>query len=121
MKRLVFRLNHVPAEEADGVRDVLRSNGIDFYETDAGRWGFSMAAIWVTDSDDYDRARELIDAFQAEHTEKVRSEFAEAKRAGTTETVFSRFRHHPVAVLFLIAFVVFILYVSLMPFVDLGG
>lgn len=121
MKRLVFRLNHAPPDEADGVRDVLEANGIEFYETDAGRWGFSMAGIWVTHADDYDRAREVIESFQAEHTERIRSEYAEAKRNGEVETVFSRFRRNPGAILFLVAFVLFILYVSLMPFIDLGG
>ena len=39
MATLLFRLRHVPDDEADDVRALLEENGIDFYETTPGNWG----------------------------------------------------------------------------------
>lgn len=120
MAKLVFRLNEVPLEEADRVREILMEAGIDFYETEAGRWGFSVAGIWLKDDSEFDRSRMLIEEFQQKHVQRMRAEYADKRAQGETETFLSRLWHMPLQVLFLAAFVAAVLYFSLMPFLSLG-
>ena len=75
MAKLVFRLNDVPDQEADDVRALLLEHDIDFYETSAGKWGFSVAGIWLKHNEDTEQARNLIDNYQRQRTEQVRKEF----------------------------------------------
>lgn len=112
MPTLVFRLRNVPDDEADEVRALLDEGRIDWYETSAGNWGIAMPGLWVKNSDEAPRARTLIDAYQNER----------ATRMATTrgqESAFARLRERPVATLAIIAFCLFILYVSIDPFIAL--
>ena len=95
MARIVFRLNQVPEPEAEAVRALLSEQGFDFYETHEGRWGLSVAAIWLKNDDDFERARALIDAFQAEHTATMRDEFEQAQREGKIPTFWQLLRSNP--------------------------
>ncbi len=70
MSRQVFRLNGVGEEEHNEVCNLLKRYGIDYYETSAGRWGFGIAAIWINDQEEALRARELIDIYQQQRTER---------------------------------------------------
>ena len=60
MSILIFRLNGVGDEEADDVRQILIDNKLAFYESSAGRWGISVAAIWLQDESQADRAQALL-------------------------------------------------------------
>jgi len=74
MAKIVFRLASVSDEEAQGVRDALENVGVPFYETPAGKFGWSMPAIWIKNNEDYVIAREVIDKFQEIYVEKVKQE-----------------------------------------------
>lgn len=115
MAKIVFRLNHVPEEEAAQVRDLLSDNHIEFYETNAGRWGFSVAAIWLKNDDDFTRARELIDAFQLQHTAKMRDEFEQAKREGRIPTFWQLLSSNPIAFVLYWLLILGIVAVTLIP------
>jgi hypothetical protein len=95
MSKLVFRLNHVPDTEADDVRQLLDDHNFDYYETHAGKWGFSVAAIWLKNDDDFGPARQLIDEYQKEHTQKMRSEFDKAKADGLVPSFWQLLRMNP--------------------------
>ena len=49
MRELLFHLRGVTDDEADDVRELLREAGIEFYETQAGRWNLSVPALWLSD------------------------------------------------------------------------
>lgn len=72
MAKLLFHLRHVPEDEADEVRELLTAQGIDWYETGPGLWGFSAPALWLRDADQHPRARGLIDAYQQTRRERAR-------------------------------------------------
>ena len=74
MAKLVFKLRSVSEEEAEGVRQTLRAEGIEFYETSAGTWGWSLPAIWITHDDEYVTARQAIDKFQDSYVKQIREE-----------------------------------------------
>ena len=64
MAKILFRLNGVPDDETNDVRELLTNNAIDFYETSSGNWGVSMPAIWLSDDDQFEKAKALLDAYQ---------------------------------------------------------
>ena len=121
MSRLLMNLRHVPADEADEVRALLEEHGIPYYETPPNRWGVSMGGIWLSDGDDYVRARELLDAYQAERRERARAEQAERRAAGTHDTFAAILRRKPLQVALYIAIVAVLLYFSIRPFFGFGG
>ncbi|ATX75970.1 MAG: DUF6164 family protein [Reinekea forsetii] len=96
MAKLAFRLNNVPVEEADLVRSLLVDQEIDFYETTAGRWGISVAAIWVKTDEEFTRARELIEQFQVGHSRAMRDQYTEDVNAGRVPTLWQLLRASPV-------------------------
>jgi hypothetical protein len=72
MSKLVFKLASVSTEEADGVRKALEDIGVEFYETPAGSWGWSLPGIWVKHNVDFFAARKAIDNFQETYVRKIR-------------------------------------------------
>ncbi|MCK4742948.1 MAG: hypothetical protein KAT25_03945 [Sulfuriflexus sp.] len=110
MATLVFRLNDVPDAEADAIRNLLLEHKIDFYETSAGNWGFSVAGIWLKNNEDKLQARSLIDDYQ-QHMPAV-----EADTESFTQLVLQQ----PLRVVIYFLIVLFIIYFSLMPFMNIG-
>lgn len=121
MAKLLFKLNGVPDDEAEDVRRVLDDGGIDYYETSAGRWGISLAAIWLRDIDQYERACELIDAYQQERFRTAREEYERRKREGTAEGWLDRLRHEPLKVLLYLLAIAAVLYISILPVLHLSA
>lgn len=118
MARLLLRLNNAPEDEAEDVRRLLAEHHIDFYETHAGRWGISVAGIWLRDDTDLGRARELVDAYQDERSTRMRRQFEEDRREGRHETMIHRLRRHPLQFLFYIIAILAVLYLSIVPLVS---
>ena len=114
MTTLVFRLRNVPDDEAEEVRALLDEARVDWYETTAGNWGIAMPGLWVADAEEAARARALVDVYQRERAERL---------AGRVETIpfVARLRERPLAVLAILAFCAFVLYVSINPFLRLAA
>jgi len=71
--RKVFDIAGAPNDEVDDVREMLDRNGITYYETPRANFGISVAAIWVRSEEEHRRARMLIDAYQKERRDKMRT------------------------------------------------
>lgn len=119
MPVLLFKLRGAHSDEVEEVRALLEAQGIDFYETQAGAWGIGTEAIWLRDDSRLSEARALLDEYQARRAARVRGEYEAAKREGRVRGLFDALRAHPVATLFVLAFILFILYVSLAPFLNM--
>ena len=109
---LYFRLNNVPEHEADAVRALLTDADISFYETDAGSWGVSLAAIWLTHPGDQARAQALLEEFQTEHQAQAKAQVAEQG----LESLVQRIARQPLRFMAALLAVAAILYLSIMPF-----
>lgn len=118
MSVLLFRLNNVPEDEAEAVRALLLESGIDFYETSAGAFGISVAAIWLPEETQAEQARQLIADFQAEHAQRIREEWQERQDRGEADSFFKRLRREPVKMLLLIVGLLVVLYVSIVPWLS---
>jgi len=120
MSKLVFRLKDVPEYEMIAIRNLLDEHSISYYETHGGNWGISIAGIWVKDNEQYAPARELIDAFQKEHTSQMRAAYQEECDSGDAETFLQRFMQNPLMVILYLLLACVIGYFSLIPFFKLG-
>ena len=112
MAQLVFRLKYVPEEEADDIRQLLTDNDIEFYETQAGRWQISMAGLWVRDKDQAQQARELIEEDQRQRA----ISHANLTPWDWFSGFFTHAKQNPVEFLFTLAAILFVLGLSLFPF-----
>ena len=119
MPHLLFKLNGVAEDEAEEVRQLLDRHHIDYYETDAGRFGISLAAIWLPDDGDIERALELLDDYQQARFRNAREAYEQRLRDGNQETHLQRFFHQPLRTLLYLLVVAVILYFSLAPFLML--
>lgn len=116
MATLLIKLNGAPDDEVDELRQLLTDHDIDFYETEAGRWGISVAALWLRDDTQLERARSLIDDYQQQRAIRIRTEHEAQRQAGTHETHLSRFIREPIKVLLYLLLIAAVLYLTLMPF-----
>lgn len=120
MSKLLFKLRNVPDDEAEEVRALLNEHQIDFYETSAGNWGISVPALWVHDEMQYPRARELLDAYQAARSVRIREEYTRLKREGKHKTVLDSFRENPFAFIAYLFVVYALLYLPYKIITGLG-
>ena len=116
MRVRLFSLSHVPEDEAEDIRQLLMENEIDFYETHAGGWGISVPAIWLHDDGLKEKARTLIDEYQRQRFLQARTEHEALHAVGGHRTILNRIRENPAQVVLFFLLVLFILYVSLSPF-----
>ncbi|WP_297325884.1 DUF6164 family protein [Nitrosomonas sp.] len=120
MAKILFRLNGVPDDEANDVRELLADNAIDFYETSAGNWGVSMPAIWLTDESQFQKARALLDAYQNERTDRMQEEYARLKRQGKHKTLIDAAMQNPVLFTVHLALAMLVIYLSARLVLDLA-
>jgi len=121
MPTLVFRLRNVPEDEADDVRNLMSENDVDWYETSAGNWGIAMPGIWIRNDDDLHKSRQLIDRYQATRQTTMRKSYQQDLEAGTVVSFAQRLKQHPLKITGLVFFCLFILFVSINPFMQLIG
>ncbi|MBT8147925.1 MAG: hypothetical protein KJN90_13795 [Gammaproteobacteria bacterium] len=120
MATLLFRLRHVPEDEAEEVRALLEEHDIDFYETSAGNWRIAMPAIWLRNDDQLPLARQLLDQYQQVRYRNARAQYEELRQSGEHRTLWKNFIEQPVKVALYLGAVVLILYLSLQVFISLG-
>jgi hypothetical protein len=118
MSKLLFRLNNVPEDEAQEVRELMENNEIEIFETSAGNWGISMPAIWLKSDEQFEFANELLKAYQTERTLKIRADYKLEQEQGETRTLWSSFSEAPSRFILYVALIGVILYLSLSIFLS---
>ncbi|AEJ00250.1 hypothetical protein Nit79A3_0362 [Nitrosomonas sp. Is79A3] len=120
MAKILFRLNGVSDDETNEVRELLTNNAIDFYETSPGNWGVSMPAIWLSNDDQFEKAKALLNAYQNERTVRMREEYARLKREGKNKTFVDAVLQNPVRFTINLALALLVIYLSFMLVLDLA-
>lgn len=115
MSALLFKLYNVPEDEADDVRQLLMEHGFQTYETQAGFFGLGVAAIWLNDSTQLERARTLIDNYQSRRSAEQRALYAEQKARGEVPTIAQKMAESPLRFVTTVAVIVLVALVSLVP------
>lgn len=117
MSKLVFKLRNVPIDEAHDIRELLEDNDIAYFETSAGNWGISLPAIWIRESERFEFTRQLIDDYQRERTERLRSEYQLSKTTGEAKTLLQSFRANPLRFIAFSTLIVVVLTIYMRVFV----
>ncbi len=112
MSKLLFRMRHVPEDEALEVRELLEKHEIEYFETFAGNWGISLPAIWLRNIEQFDFARQLLDEYQQERSLRLRREYQLGKERGEVKTSWHSFRESPLQFIVCSLMIVLVLYVS---------
>ena len=120
MAKLIFKLKSVSYDEADDINSLLTENKIDFYESPAGNYEVSLHALWVKDETQYIHAKQLIDEYQLKRSQRIRLETQQKLDKGELETFFQRLLNRPAQFIIHLAIILFILYISIMPFLEIG-
>ena len=120
MAKLIFKLKSVSYDEADDIKNLLTENKIAFYESPAGNWEISMHALWLIDEAQYTQAKQLIDEYQVKRSQHLRLEIQQKIDQGEYETFIQRLFNKPVQFFIPLAIIIFILYFSIMPFLEIG-
>jgi hypothetical protein len=120
MAKLIFKLKSVSYDEADDIKSLLTENEIAFYESPAGNWGISMHALWLNDEAQYTQAKKIIDEYQVKRSQQLRLETQQKIDQGEYETFIQRLFNKPVQFFIPLAIIIFILYFSIMPFLEIG-
>lgn len=120
MTVLLFKLQHVPDDEAADVRELLAENDIYFYETHAGFWRLGIDGIWLPDDTNLERARELIRTYQLARTENQQKVYADLLEQGQAPTLWQNFLLSPLRFVLLVLAVFFVLTLTLAPFGFMG-
>lgn len=107
-------------DEAQELRKLLRANEVDCYETSGGNWGISAPAIWLHDKSQLEKARTLVEQYQAERFSRARGEHEARKRAGENRTIMDAIKEDPGRFIVYLLIVMFIIYLSIKPFTDIG-
>ncbi|GAB3112850.1 hypothetical protein G8770_18775 [Aestuariicella hydrocarbonica] len=114
MAELLFKLNGVPDDEAMEVRELLAAANVDYYETTAGNWGVSLAAIWLKDDRQLEQAKALIDSYQEQRLERTRQQ----AQLNPPEPLLRHWLRYPLRVVAMLIVVAAVLYVSIVPFLS---
>lgn len=120
MPEKLFSLHNVPDDEAEEIRELLRSNEIDFYETPAGNWGISGPYIGLHDANQLEQAQARIDDYQKERLIRVREEYAHIEQTGRHRTIGDVIRENPLRFVAYLAVIAAVLYFSTTPFMNIG-
>ncbi len=121
MSTLIFRLNNVDADEAEEVRQLLVDHELDFYETTAGRWGLSVAGIWLQDDSRAELARELLRDYATQRQLEVRAQYQQGRKRGEIPSLAQRIARAPLRYLAIAVLAAAIIYLSISPFIDMGS
>lgn len=114
MAKLLIKLNSAPVDEVAEIYDLLESNHIDFYETDSGRWGISVAGFWLRDESQLQQAKQLLDDYQQQRSDRVREEYR-----NNQDNFLRRLLRQPAMVFIYLLAILVIFYITIVPFLDL--
>lgn len=116
MAILLFRLNNVPEDEAEEIRELLHEHDIPFNETQAGRFRIGLAAIWLLDASYLEQAQALISDYQTNRFENAQDEKRLLKQMGLIMSFILRFQENPLQFTLTIVALLLVLGASILPF-----
>ena len=120
MSALLFKLRNVPDDEAEDIRELMKTHGIETYETSAGNWGISMPAIWVQNDAHLPEAKQLLAQYQQTRATDARRTYNEDRRLGHAPGFIQKVTERPFVVTGIILFCLFVIYAMTSPFIKLA-
>lgn len=119
MAKLLFKLYGVPDDEILDVRELCETHEFEVYETEMGRWGIGIAAIWLRNEDQYERAREVLNEYQNQRFENAQEDRREVEKLTLLQGLYIKFKQDPNAFFLSLISMLLILGLSVYPFLNL--
>ena len=116
----LMSLRGVPDDELDDICGLFDKHDISYYITPPGSWHISAGAIWLDENKQLQQAHDLLNTYQQQRRQRAQNEFAETRQKGWLLDVIERVFENPVRIIGYLIIIGFILYISLMPFIDFG-
>lgn len=114
----LMNLRNVPIDELADIFELLDSHGIGYYETSAGTFGISLAALWLRDEAQLDEANRLLNDYAERRLRTARAEFDSLRNAGRRRTFVDIARENPLRYIVYIALVIALFYFSIVPYLQ---
>ena len=115
MPTLLFKLRHVPDDEAEEVRDLLQAHNIEFYETTAGTWGISLPALWLHHDKQLEEGKRLISDYQQTRAQDAQSMYQKQCQSGEQRTICTLIQESPFKFFGYVFAILFMLYLVTVP------
>ncbi|HXH64505.1 MAG TPA: DUF6164 family protein, partial [Mariprofundaceae bacterium] len=80
--------------------------------------GVSAPAFWLHDDTQLDQAKSLMDDYQNHRAERARAAYEQLRREGRAPTWIGNIIRHPLQSILLVLLILFVLYVTLSPFLN---
>ena len=116
----LMSMRGVPEDEMEEICALLEEHGISHYVTEPGNWMISAGAIWLNDQEQLPQAHALLNEYQQQRSQKAQEEYSQSRLRGEQPSLLERIIENPVRFIGYLAIIIYILYISLMPFVDFG-
>ncbi len=113
-------LRGVPDDELEEICILFDKQAISYYVTPAGNWHISAGAIWLDDQEQLEQVHDLLNKYQLARYQRTKGEFSERQKKGECAGLVGRIFENPVRFIGYLIIIGFIVYISVMPFVDFG-
>ena len=110
----------VPDDELEEVCALLQQHDISYIVTPPGNWLISPGYILLTDDAQLSDARELFYAYQQQRADQQKKDYAKRRLQGEQENTVKRIVENPLQFIGYLVIIIFILYLSIRPFFQIG-
>jgi Mg2+/Co2+ transporter CorC len=119
MTKLLFNMHGVPEDEIQDVRELCETHEFAVYETEIGRWGIGLAAIWLSDDSQLDAAKEKLNEYQQARYENAQEDRAKIQGLSVAEGLYVKLKQDPNQFVLTLIGLTAILALTLYPFIDI--
>jgi len=116
----LMSLRSVPDDELEEICALLDKHTISYHVSPPGNWYISAGAIWLNDQNQLQQAQALLNSYQQQRSQQAHDEFVESRQKGEQAGIIDRIIENPVRFIGYLIIIGFILYITLMPFIDFG-
>lgn len=117
MTKLLFKLHNVPDDEINDVRELFNTDDFETYETDKGRWGIGLSAIWLRNDAQYDDAKALLNKYQQQRYENAQEDRDKLGELNLTQGFFVKLKQDPEQFFMSLLALAIVLGVTIYPFI----
>jgi len=116
----LMSLRGVPDGELDDICSLFDERTISYHLTAPSNWHISAGAIWLDDSSQLEQAYALLNDYQQQRRQQAQQALTESLENGEQAGLFDRIIKNPMRFIGFLIVLGFVLYISLVPFIDFG-
>lgn len=120
MPKLLFNMHGAPEDEIQDIRELCETHELSVYETEVGRWGIGLAAIWLRDEDQFETAKGILNEYQQSRFNEAQEDRAKLQQLTFAQNLFVKFKQDPSQFVLSLISIAIILGLTLYPFLNLS-